>query len=95
MPFERLTEFFRFERSLELLLTLSLEGDPLRFTEIEERTSASSDVVTRTLESLAKFGLIERTESNPRVVHYAITRSGEAFLVKAEELDAVLEEAEN
>ncbi len=89
--FGELYAVFNLKHSMEVLTLLADERE-LRFSEIERQIGASSDVTTRVLDQLCEQGLLTRQESNPRTVHYAITDSGERFLVTARELEAELEE---
>lgn len=89
--FEGLYAVFNLKHSMEVLTLLADENE-LRFSEIERKIGASSDVTTRVLDQLCEQGLLTRQESNPRTVHYTITDCGERFLVTARELEAELEE---
>lgn len=78
------------KRSLEILGYLS-EHDESNFTTIENAVPTSSDVVTERLETLQKYGLVERDERSSRNVRYSLTQNGVAFLVRLEEIDEFLQ----
>jgi DNA-binding HxlR family transcriptional regulator len=75
--------------SLDVLVAVSEDG-PLNYTAVEERFNTSSDVITKRLHLLAKYGLVDRTEHTPKDVRYSITDLGVVFLQKLDELDGII-----
>ncbi|MBB6647866.1 winged helix-turn-helix transcriptional regulator [Halobellus ruber] len=76
--------------SLEILAALSAES-PQNFSQIETQLETSSDIITKRLRLLEKYGLIDRTEHTTKNVQYEITERGEEVLKRLETIDTLLE----
>lgn len=87
--FEGLYAVFRLKHSMEVLSLLVDNGES-RFSEIERRIDASSDVTTRVLDKLCELELADRREANPRTVYYEVTELGREFYREASELESRL-----
>jgi DNA-binding HxlR family transcriptional regulator len=73
-----------------LLKTLA-EESPQNYSSLEGRFDTSSDVVTDTLQLLAKYDLVERQERSHRDVRYSITSRGRRFLKGVNTLETLLQ----
>jgi DNA-binding HxlR family transcriptional regulator len=87
--FEGLYALFNLKHSMDAL-SLLVDNGECRFSEIERRIDASSDVTTRVLEKLCELGLVCRREMNPRTVYYEVTTQGEEFYRDARDLEGQL-----
>jgi len=73
--------------ALEILAVLAEDG-PQNFTDLESALSASSDTLTKRLELLVSTEFVERQESSPKDVVYAITDQGEVFIYDLQDLES-------
>lgn len=88
--FGALYAIFNLKHSIETLQLLVEQGEH-RFSEIERKIDASSDVTSRVLDLLCETGLVARKETNPRTVHYTATEKGERFLDTVQDLQSELQ----
>lgn len=77
------------KRTLEILQLLSHEGK-INYSDIESQVTTSSDVISKGLETLVAYDLVERTEESQRNVQYSTTDRGVIFLEYADDLNAFL-----
>ena len=90
MAFERVREIFAPKRTLEVLQVVA-ENGPLRYGEVADAVDTSSDTLSRSLDSLVVYGLLQRNAENQRRVSYELTQLGQDVLQQAERLEDELQ----
>ncbi|WP_415380487.1 winged helix-turn-helix transcriptional regulator [Halosimplex sp. TS25] len=90
MGSEHVREVLGRKRTVEILDYL--DGAEYRnYSEIKDAVDTSSITILDSLELLAAYGLVERTEKSKKDVRYELTDAGKEFLQAVRTIESLLE----